>query len=180
MPVGYSYGTTNFSGLSLLKDEPGAGTVSAMTVLASGGAAAVPAYTFLGDTDTGLYRSAANVLDVAVGGARAGSWSSIGGGTNFVVYGSGANAIGPAVVPASSELSLGFYRSGVSTVALSYGTLNLYTQSVRLSKRTVADATGLNIGELAVVFAASGISLIYSSGASYYIVGGSATSAAQA
>ena len=80
----------------------------------------------------------------------------------------------------TSDNSLGFYRSGASSVALSYGTLNLYTQSNRLSIRTGADATGLNIGELKVVFAASGISLIYSSGASYYIVGGSATSAAQA
>ena|SRR3990167_6309931 len=79
-----------------------------------------------------------------------------------------------------SEVSLGLYRSGNSTIALSYGTLNLFTQSARLSKNTVANATGLNIGELTIVFAASGISLIYSSGASYYIVGGSASSAAQA
>src|SRR3990170_3867055 len=45
---------------------------------------------------------------------------------------------------------------------------------------TAAAPTGLSIGELRVVFAASGISLVFSSGASYYIIGGSAASAAQA
>jgi len=91
--------------------------------------------------------------------------------------------VGSAAAPTfafTSEASLGVYRSGVSTIAPSYGTLNLFTNAVRLSKNTVANPNGLNIGELAIVFAASGISLVYSSGASYYIIGGSASSAAQA
>ena len=90
---------------------------------------------------------------------------------------------GQAATPVYSfkdDPGVGLYRSGASSIALSAGTLNLFTNANRLSMATGADATGLNIGELKVVFAASGISLIYSSGASYYIIGGSSTSAAQA
>jgi len=91
------------------------------------------------------------------------------------------STLGYAIQPAYSfsDDSLGFYQSGASTVALSYGTLNLFTQGVRLSIATAANSNGLNIGELKVVFAASGISLVYSSGASVYIIGGSATSGVQ-
>ena len=48
-----------------------------------------------------------------------------------------------------------------------------------LSVNTVADATGLSVGQLTLVFMTSGVSLVYSSGDSYYVVN-SALSAAQA
>src|SRR5690242_20735806 len=63
---------------------------------------------------------------------------------------------------------------------LSKGSMDLRQNAVVLSMATVADASGMTIGQLRIVFAASGISLVYSSGASSYIIGGSATSAAQA
>ena len=78
---------------------------------------------------------------------------------------------GLAVSPAytfQSEVSLGWYRSGVSTMAPSYGTLNLASNSVRLSIRTVAMAslTSANVAVNELVFAigASGSSLALRSG----------------
>lgn len=99
--------------------------------------------------------------------------------TNFGLVSSATSGSAIQPVYAFSESSLGFYQSGASTVALSYGTLNLFTNANRFSMATVANPNGMNIGELKVVFAASGISLIYSSGASVYIVGQSAVSGAQ-
>lgn len=47
-----------------------------------------------------------------------------------------------------------------------------------ISIATVANASGMTIGQLRLVFAASGVSLMYSSGASVYIIN-SATSGVQ-
>src|ERR1051326_7654845 len=91
------------------------------------------------------------------------------------------NELGSAVTPGYafvSEISLGLYRSGVSTIAASYGTLNLATQAVRLSMRTLAassvtpSAVNTNVARDEVVFTiggASGASLIISSGGTAYI-----------
>lgn len=98
---------------------------------------------------------------------------------------------GQAVSPAihfGSEASLGLYRSGVSTLALSYGTLNLATQGVRLSMRTLAAssitvsaaATNVAVDEVVLTIGgASGASLAVRSGGTVYIFN-SALSAAQA
>ena len=58
-----------------------------------------------------------------------------------VRYDASITSDGLAVSPGyafASERSLGFYRSGVSTLALSYGTVNLATNAVRLSMRPKA------------------------------------------
>lgn len=82
----------------------------------------------------------------------------------------------PAMV-FTSEISLGWYRSGASTIAQSYGTLNLATQAVRLSMRTLAasavtaSAAKTNVAVDEVVFTiggASGASLIIYSGGTAY------------
>lgn len=88
---------------------------------------------------------------------------------------------GYAVQPSYSfsDDSLGFYQSGASTIAQSYGTLNLFSGGIKLSMATFASAAGMNIGELRIIFQASGISLLYSSGATQYTIGGSSTSLAQ-
>jgi hypothetical protein len=62
---------------------------------------------------------------------------------------------------------------------LSAGSMDLRTNNVILSMATAANSSGRTIGELTLVFAASGISLMYSSGKSTYIVAGSAVSGAQ-
>lgn len=77
-----------------------------------------------------------------------------------------------------SEKSLGVMRSGVSTIALSYGTFNLATNAVRLSMRTLAassitaSAANTNVAVNEVVFTvggASGASLAINSGGTTYI-----------
>ena len=75
-----------------------------ITRLALGaGSAAAPAYSFSGDTDTGFYASAANLIDVAAGGLRVAAF------TPNVVY-----AIGD---PAQTESFLMQYNSGASASA---------------------------------------------------------------
>ena len=62
---------------------------------------------------------------------------------------------------------------------LASGSLDLRTNSAVISMVTVANSDTMTIGQLRLVFAASGISLVYSSGATVYTVGASAVSAAQ-
>ena len=83
--------------------------------------------------------------------------------------------------------SAGFGRLSVASTVqvvagpvLSTGALDLRSNSVVLSMATGADSAGMTIGQLRLVFAASGVSLVYSSGATVYTVGASAVSAAQA
>lgn len=91
-----------------------------------------------------------------------------------------SNTDGSVIAPVlafSSESSLGLYRSGVSTIAISKGTFNLATNSVRLSMRTLAasavtaSAAKTNVAVDEVVFTiggASGASLIIYSGGTAY------------
>lgn len=82
--------------------------------------------------------------------------------------------IGTAVAPAvrfDSEQSLGLYRSAASTLALSYGTLNLATGAANLSVRTVASFDSTTIPVDAILFAVnatSGASLGINSGGTVY------------
>lgn len=62
---------------------------------------------------------------------------------------------------------------------ISNGAMDLRTNTVVVSLDTRASSDGMTIGQLRLVFAASGISLVYSSGATVYTIGGSAVSAAQ-
>ena len=63
---------------------------------------------------------------------------------------------------------------------LAASSLDLRTNSAVISMVTVANSNTMTIGQLRLVFQASGISLVYSSGATVYTVGASAVSAAQA
>lgn len=82
-----------------------------------------------------------------------------------------------------SETSLGFYRSGVSTLALSYGTFNLATQAVRLSMRTIAASaltasaanTNVAVDEAVFTIQASGASFAINSGGTTWIFNSSAS-----
>jgi hypothetical protein len=76
-----------------------------------------------------------------------------------------------------SESSLGLYRSGVSTIALSYGTFNLATNSVRLSMRTLAASsvtasaanTNVAVNEVVFTIQGSGASFVINSGGTTWI-----------
>ena len=85
------------------------------------------------------------------------------------------------------------FSSGVSTSAVTGGkivaqggaifsgtTADFRTNSVILSMITSANASTMTTGQLRLVFLASGISLVYSSGASTYVIGQSTQSTAQA
>lgn len=80
----------------------------------------------------------------------------------------------------SSESSLGWYRSGVSTVALSYGSFNM-NQGRLVSVRTTAslDSTSLAVNEMAFsVVQASGASLAIRSGSTIWYFSSSASTRA--
>lgn len=59
-------------------------------------------------------------------------------------------------------------------------TADFRTLGVIQSWATRADESGITIGQLGLLFQASGVSLILSSGKSYYIIGQSAVSGAHA
>src|SRR5438105_11731042 len=60
----------------------------------------------------------------------------------------------------SSDASLGLYRSRASTIAMSYGTLDLFTNTVAMSMRTYADApSGQSVGQWGIIQNASGMSV---------------------
>lgn len=121
---------------------------------------------------------------------------SAGGGVNYAFYtntgrvrmGDAIEAQdGTAITPQyafESNRSLGLYSSGAQTIAQSLGTLNLATNSVRLSMRTIAasavtaSAANTNVARNEVVFTiggASGASLIISSGGTAYIFNSAAS-----
>lgn len=84
-----------------------------------------------------------------------------------------------ASVWATSQVSTPDLRVQGSAL-ISGVTADFRTNAVRQSWVTLADVSTLTTGHLGLVFAASGISLIYSSGKSVYIVGQSAASGAGA
>jgi hypothetical protein len=68
---------------------------------------------------------------------------------------------------------------GASTVSLgATGGLSINSATLLLSVKTYATAAGIADGAVGVVMQASGLSIIYRSGATYYTLGASATSAA--
>ena len=94
--------------------------------------------------------------------------------SNVSIGGRDANNAGFGALSVASRVAVG------GGPILSTGALDLRTNTAVLSLDTRADAASMTIGQLRLVFAASGISLVYSSGASVYIVGQSAVSGAQA
>jgi hypothetical protein len=74
-----------------------------------------------------------------------------------------------------TNLAIGALNSNATTA----GFLDLATFMAKLSMQTRADASGMTTGEVRLTFLASGMSLLYSSGATVYTVGASAVSAVQ-
>ena len=91
------------------------------------------------------------------------------------------SADGALTVGGAATLASTFSVGGTTTFSGAVTIPQLSLTSVDfLSVSTGANSSSMTNKELRVVFAASGISLVYSSGATTYIIGGSATSAAQA
>ncbi len=100
-----------------------------------GGAVTLPTYTFVSNRSTGIIDNGTPGLDVVVAGTVAGR-----GLTNQWLTVSGS-----AVLPTkafTSEISLGFYRSGASVIAQSYGTLQVPV----LSTNSLMPQSGNTIG----------------------------------
>lgn len=99
-------------------------------------------------------------------------------GTPGQFRGSRVSSSGSALV---GELWVG--TSGLSAqggIRSSGVTLDLRTNAVLISTHTLADPSTLTIGQLGIIFAASGMSLVFCSGKTVYTIGASAVSAAQA
>lgn len=140
------------------------GLASFTTVRVGSGAALLPSMAFTSEASLGWYRSNTSRMALSYGQVEAPAGSAAGPSFTF-----------------TSDVSRGFYRSAASTIAITSGTtFNWRTGAVKWSWDTRANADGLSTGELAIVFLASGISLVYSSGNSVYVIGQSSQSAAQA
>lgn len=123
--------------------------------------------------------AAVNVMSLGSKGVVIGNIAQATTGLWLDVKGALGPNSGTAIAPThafNSEVSLGLYRSGASSMALSYGTLDLFTGAVNLSVATLAAATSAINNGLAVVFRASGLSLVYKSGSSIYVLAASTTS----
>lgn len=88
---------------------------------------------------------------------------------------------GSAVTPSyafTSALSLGMYA--VSSITLGFvGGIDFRTNANILSFATGTTGSGLTIGQVQLLFQASGMSFVYSSGKTLYTIGASAASATQ-
>ena len=86
---------------------------------------------------------------------------------------------GTLAVTGVTTLSAALNSASAISAAVVTATQFSATSNDFMSANTVANATSMAVGELRLVFAASGMSLVVSSGDSFYDIG-SATSAAQA
>jgi len=110
------------------------GTTSVATVYeASAGSAAAPSYTFVGDIDTGMYRSAANTIGFSADGAVVALISAVG------LSVTGALAATGNILSSTGSLSSGRVTGGIA------GALNLFaatTASGALAMLAADNATG--------------------------------------
>jgi hypothetical protein len=116
------------------------GPVAATTVSASGvvsvanGTVGAPEVTFTSDTDTGLYRSSANVLGVAAGGLAVALFDA--NGVNAAVGGTTPAAVAATTVTASTSATIG---GGTAITKVVVYTPSITPSSV--SAATVAEQT---------------------------------------
>lgn len=87
------------------------------------GSVSAPAYSFMADPDTGLWRSAANVLDFSVGGARALQLSVSGTGVNYTNITAVSTGNGPAInaVGSDADIPLAISPKGTGSLQLRSG-----------------------------------------------------------
>lgn len=96
---------------------------------AEDGVLSAPAYSFVGDTDTGMYRSAENVLDIVAGGARAMS-ASVSAVTFDSTVDTPDGTAGAPSLTFESALSLGMFRAGADTVSFVAGGAARFTATL--------------------------------------------------
>ena len=85
-PLTHAEVDANFTNLNTAKFEAGS------TVIAASGTASAPSLTFSGDTNTGFYNSAADVLNITTGGTEAATFEDA-GQTVFQLLSSGGDQL---------------------------------------------------------------------------------------
>lgn len=126
-------GTVNSGTAGFFSYYPSTGTVvddqtvlstdgSTQVYLATGSTAAAPLLSFAGDTDTGIYRTAANQLGITAGGTL-----TIKVDTAKVTIGSGTGSAGTPSIVIGSSAGSGFYTDGSSNVNVGISGTASYT-----------------------------------------------------
>lgn len=79
-----------------------------------------PSLSFTADSDTGLYRSAANTVDIAAGGVRGLSIATVASGVNYINVVPAVTTGGPDVIAAGSDtnIDLDLHAKGTGMVAI--------------------------------------------------------------
>lgn len=179
--------TALFKGIVTLNSAlsvAGATTLSS-TVSFPDGTLAIPSLTFIADTDTGVFRSSSNAMDLVAGGQTMGRFVNLGGNTGGIRVG----LSGTASIPSFSFLastSTGLHHAGSNTLGIDAGGVQVMTvaasavsflkgQKVNVTKTAInynALATDFYIGVTSTA-AARTINLpaaaTAGSGACYYI-----------
>lgn len=117
---------------------------STLPWLAPNGTAAAPSLSFSGDTDTGIYRSAANELSVASGGNRVAAFASTGAGGHLSISSKicAETGMSGATVTATNCIPAGSFVIGVSVYV---DTAITGASSFDVGDGTDADRWGNNI-----------------------------------
>lgn len=96
----------------------------------SDGTQAAPAYSFLSDPDTGIWRSSANVLNITTGGLIAAQFNAAASAVNYLRLTGSPTGAGPELTSIGSDADIsivynakgggvhGFYRSGIAITAI--------------------------------------------------------------
>jgi len=104
-------------------------TVNGGVFLGSLGTVSSPALSFVGDLNTGMYSSGANILDFAADGVNRLTLNSLGATVNGGVF---LGSLGTVSLPALSfvgDLNTGMYSSGADTIDISTGGSNRFSMS---------------------------------------------------
>lgn len=112
----------NASNIVNFDGTTGAITGSGTIIQVGPGSAALPAYAFSGDIDTGVYGAGANEIGFSAGGTLRASIST-GAFSSTIPF---RQADGSAAAPSysfSSEAGLGWYRGGSARMSLAFGTV---------------------------------------------------------
>jgi hypothetical protein len=84
------------------------------------GSVTTPQYSFMSDTDTGIYTSAANTLDFAAGGVRALQLGTTASAVNYLALTPAATGNSPTFTAAGSDSNVGLNLVGKGTGTLSF------------------------------------------------------------
>ena len=111
---------------------------TAASIQVAAGAVTTPAVTFTGDTNTGIYSSTADTLDITTGGVNRFSFGTTASTTALPIR-SAAGTVGSPVYSFTADTDTGIYSSTADTIDIATGGVN------RFSFGTTASTTALPI-----------------------------------